>query len=65
MNTYRVHYDDQDPSNHKALRIDVGAHGTLVMWGSDIGKPRIERIILAWAPGCWTHVELRAAGSKR
>ncbi len=62
MNSYRVHYTDQKPTNHKAMRIEVGINGTLVMWGSDIGKPRI---ILAWAPGCWMHVELRAAGSKR
>ncbi len=55
MNTYRVHYDDQDPSNHKALRIDVGAHGTLVMWGGKAAEPRI---ILAWAPGTWLHVQL-------
>lgn len=56
VNSYRVHYKDQNPTDHQARRIEVGIHGTLVMWG---GTPSEPRISLAWAPGTWVHVELR------
>ncbi len=55
MNTYRVHYRDNPKTEHEAIRIEVGIHGTLVMWG---GTPTNPRIALAWAPGAWVHVEL-------
>ena len=55
MNTYRVHYANIAHTDHKAIRIEVGIHGTLVMWGGNDATPRIA---LAWAPGAWVHVEL-------
>ncbi|KKL72239.1 hypothetical protein LCGC14_2086920 [marine sediment metagenome] len=55
MNKYRVHYRDNPKTEHEAIRIEVGIHGTLVMWG---GTPTNPRIALAWAPGAWVHVEL-------
>lgn len=59
VNTYRVYYCDEygneTYTEHQARRIDVGIHGTLVMWGGEANEPRI---VLGWAPGTWVHVEL-------
>ncbi len=64
MNQYRVYYREgmhvDGHTDHEALRIDVGVHGTLVMWGhAGPAQKHRRRIIRAWPPGCWIHVELR------
>ena len=56
VNTYRVHYGSKKRyTEHQARRLEIGVHGTLVLWG---GKATEPRIVQGWAPGAWVHVEL-------